>query len=86
VVLGVNTADVKEAVVEILEQNRVEFPNILDTTLEAQMTLMKYETVGASAVPMTYLIDREGKVMNAWYGYDKKKAQEAVKELKLDEP
>ena len=31
-------------------------------------------------------IDREGMVMDAWYGYDKKKTEEAVKELKLDKP
>ena len=86
VVLGVNTADVKEIAAELLEQDGVSFPNILDTTMAAQMTMMKYETLGGmSAVPMTYLIDREGKVMHAWYGYDKEKAEEAVKELKLDE-
>ena len=86
VVLGINTADAKEVVAELLEQNGVEFPNVLATSPEAWKAMMKYETLrGRSAVPMTYLIDREGKVMDAWYGYDNKKTEEAIKKLKLDE-
>ena len=34
---------------------------------------------------MTYVIDREGKVMAAWYGYNKEKTAEAVGKLKMDE-
>ncbi len=85
VVLGVNTADVKEIAAKLLEEKGVTFPNILDTTMEANGALRKYETGGGSAVPMTYVIDREGKVMDAWYGYDKKKTAECVEKLKLDE-
>lgn len=85
VVLGVNTADAKEKAVEMLEQNAVSFPNILDTSQEGWKAMMKYETLGGmSAVPMTYLVDREGKVVEAWYGYQKGKAQKTVQELKLD--
>ena len=40
---------------------------------------------GWSAVPMTYLIDRDGKVMDAWYGFDRKKAEEAFHKLELAE-
>jgi outer membrane lipoprotein-sorting protein len=58
---------------------------ILDTTTEAFMAMAKYETFrGRSAVPMTYVIDREGKAVDAWYGYQKKKTEEAVKKLKLN--
>jgi hypothetical protein len=33
--------------------------------------LGKYQTItGFSAVPLNYLIDPEGKVVDAWYGYD----------------
>ena len=85
-VLGVNTADAKDKVVDVVERNRVDFPNILDTKMEAVKAMMKYETLsGMSSVPMTYIIDREGKVMDAWYGYQKKKTEEAVKKLKLNE-
>ena len=71
VVLGVNTADAKEIAAEMLAQDGVDFPNVLDPSPEAWEAMQKYETLGGrSAVPMTYLIDREGKVFLAWYGYD----------------
>lgn len=45
---------------------------------------MRYETLaGMSAVPMTYLIDREGKVVEAWYGYELGRAEKALKKLGL---
>jgi hypothetical protein len=70
VVLGVNTADAKEIAVEMLEQDGVSFPNVLDSSPEAWEAMRAYETLGGrSAVPMTYLIDREGKIVIAWYGY-----------------
>jgi hypothetical protein len=34
---------------------------------------------------MTYIIDREGKVIDAWYGDVKEKREAAIKRLKLDE-
>ena len=33
------------------------------------------------AVPMTYLIDREGKVVEAWYDYRQGQAEKALKKL-----
>jgi peroxiredoxin len=43
---------------------------------------MQYETLGGmSAVPMTYLIDREGKVVEAWYDYRQGQAEKALKKL-----
>ncbi len=84
-VLGVNMSDAQEKVTDILDKNGVNFPNVLDTSLEARNAMMKYETLGGmSAVPMTYLVDREGKVMDAWYGYHKRKTQKAVRALKLE--
>jgi len=57
---------------EVIENAEIEFSNILDTTTDAQMAMMKYETLsGTTAVPMTNVIDREGNVIDAWYGYEK---------------
>jgi peroxiredoxin len=36
-----------------------------------------------SAVPMTYVIGRDGKVVDAWYGYEKGRAEKALKKLGL---
>jgi peroxiredoxin len=86
IVLGVNTADAKEFVTEVLHQNHVTFPNIVDTSEDASKAMSQYETLGgASAVPMTYIIDREGKVVDAWYGDEQEKRETALKQLKLEE-
>ena len=44
---------------------------------------MQYETLGMSAVPMTYLIGRDGKVVEAWYGYTEGQTESALKKLGL---
>jgi peroxiredoxin/outer membrane lipoprotein-sorting protein len=86
VVLGVNNADAQKFVTEVLQQNHVTFPNVVDTSDDALNALAKYETLaGTSAVPMTYIIDREGKVVDAWYGDDKEKRDAAINRLNLGE-
>ncbi len=45
--------------------------------------MAQYETLGMSAVPMTYIIGRDGKVVDAWYGYDKDRTQKTLKKLGL---
>lgn len=85
VVLGINSADERAIARQLLKENGVQFPNILDTSMDAWRAIAQYETFrGWSAVPMTYLIDRDGKVMDAWYGFDKKKTEAAFKKLRLD--
>jgi hypothetical protein len=43
---------------------------------------MEHETLrGISAVPMTYLISRHGKVAEAWYEYREGQAEIALKRL-----
>lgn len=82
-VLGVNTSDDRKIALDYLAENKVTFPNILDSSMQANMAMMRYETLGMSAVPMTYLIDREGKVVDAWYGYEEGRAEKAIKKLGL---
>ena len=80
--LGVNESDDRTIAVEYLKANKVTFPNILDVSPAANRAMTQYETLaGMSAVPMTYLIDREGKVVEAWYGYQKGRAERALKKL-----
>jgi peroxiredoxin len=84
VVLGINTADDRKIALDYLKENSVTFPNILDASFQAQRVMTGYETqTGRSAVPMTYLIDREGKVVEAWYGYEPGRAEKALKKLGL---
>jgi hypothetical protein len=83
VVLGVNTADDRKIALEYLKENQVTFPNAFDTSTAATRAMMEYETLGMSAVPMSYLIGRDGKVVEAWYGYEDGRAEKALKKLGL---
>jgi peroxiredoxin len=84
VVLGVNTADDRKIALDYMKANEVTFPNILDASDGANRAVSQYETLGGmSAVPMTYVIGRDGKVMEAWYGYEEDRARKALKKLGL---
>jgi peroxiredoxin len=71
VVLGFDCADDKQIALETLRDNGVTFPNIIDSSDTAlKVCFQEYQGKWGSAVPMSYVIDREGKVVNAWYGYE----------------
>ncbi len=72
-VIGINICDIKKLIIDLLEENSVTYPNIIDDSPVAQDLYFKqYEKpTGYAAVPMNYLIGRDGKVVEAWYGYDK---------------
>ena len=71
VVLGFDASDDKKIALEMLRENGVTFPNILDSSEAAKKVCHKdYQGPYGSAVPMSYIIDRDGKIVDAWYGYD----------------
>ncbi len=72
----------RKIALDYLKANRVSFPIVLDTSEAAQRAMSQYETLeGMMAVPMTYVINREGKVLDAWYGFEKSREQKALKKL-----
>ncbi len=72
VVLGFDCADDKQIALEMLRDNGVTFPNIIDSSdAAAKVCFQEYQGKWGSAVPMSYVIDGEGKVVLAWYGYEK---------------
>ncbi len=80
--LGVNTADDRKIALDYLKQNGVTFPNALDSSEAAGRAMWQYETLtGMSAVPMTYLIGKDGKVVEAWYDYRPGRAEKLLKQL-----
>ena len=84
VVLGVNTADDRKIALDYMKANDVTFPNILESSDASNRAVAQYETLGGmSAVPMTYVIGRDGKIVDAWYGYEAARTQQAVKKLGL---
>lgn len=71
VVLGFDCADDKQIALEMLRDNGVTFPNIIDSSDAAvKVCFQEYQGKWGSAVPMSCVIDREGKVVLAWYGYE----------------
>ena len=62
------------------------FLNILDSSPEADAAMSQYEILnGKSGVPLTYVIDRDGKIIDAWYGHDPERTTMAVEKLDLEE-
>jgi hypothetical protein len=70
-VLGINGVDDREIAVSYLKELGITFPNVLDASEKADRALGKYQTLeGLSGVPLSYVIDRQGRVADAWYGGD----------------
>jgi len=87
VILGFNSSDDKQIALEFLKENSATFPNILDPSDVAEMIAFKDYKVGG--VPTNYIIDKEGKIIDGWLGYEKghKRALTALEKagLKLED-
>lgn len=64
VVLGFNCSDNKKTALDFMRENSVTFPNVIDSSDAARNYMM-------SRVMLSYIIDKEGKVVDCWHGYDK---------------
>ena len=68
-ILGFDASDDKKIALEMLHENGATFPNIIDSSDAAmKVCFQQYQGRYGSAVPMNYIIDRDGKVVDAWYG------------------
>jgi peroxiredoxin len=76
VVLGFNTIDDKQRALDFMRDNSVTFPNVLDSSVAARRTARNGYKM--SGVPYTYIIDREGKVVDAWAGYDEESHKRGI--------
>lgn len=84
VILGFNASDDKKIALEMMADNKVTFPNIIDASTTARKTVFQdYQRGGSTAVPMSYVIGRDGKIVAGWYGFEKgePKAIAAFKEV-----
>jgi len=68
VILGFNASDDKKIALDFLAENGATFPTILDSSEAAEK--VGFGEYRASGVPLNYIIDRDGKVVDAWYGYE----------------
>jgi peroxiredoxin len=70
-VIGYNCSDDREIALTFIKETGATFPSILDTSQEAlNVCFSRYQTMGWSAVPLNYVIGRDGTVAAAWYGYN----------------
>jgi len=87
VILGFNCSDEKNIALEFLRENGAAFPTILDSSDAATKT--QFRDYKGSGVPLNYVIDPQGKIVDAWYGYEEghKQALAALKKagLKVEE-
>ncbi len=68
IVLGFDFADDRQIALDFLCHCSVTFSNVLDNSDEAVKA--GFFIYGARAAPVNYIIDREGKIADAWLGYD----------------
>jgi len=68
VILGFNCSDDKKIAREFLGENGATFPTILDSSEAA--VKVSWSDYKGSGVPLNYIIDKEGKVVDTWYGYE----------------
>jgi peroxiredoxin len=68
VILGFNCADDKQIALDFMRDNSATFPTILDSSDAAVKT--GFKSYKMSGVPLNYIIDKDGKIVDAWYGYE----------------
>lgn len=84
VILGFNCADDKKIALDFMRENSATFPNILDSSHAAGKVYHRdYRGMG---VPLNYIIDRKGTIVDSWYGYEEghKRAKEALEKLGVE--
>jgi len=83
VILGFNSSDDKEIALEFLRENGATFPTILDSSDVA--TKVSFSDYKGTGVPLNYVIDRQRKIVDAWYGYEEghKRARAALEKAGL---
>lgn len=84
VVLGINVSDDRAMVSDFLRKQQITFPSVLDTS-EAAATVCSGQ-YGGGAVPMNYLIDGDGLIIDAWFGHSMIRATNALKKAGINGP
>lgn len=78
VMIAINVADARDVALEELRRNKIAFTSIVDSSADASRVVsQEYRMTG---VPLNYVIDRDGKIVDGWYGYEESFSQ-AMKAL-----
>lgn len=83
VIIGFNSSDNPKIAKDLILDKGLTYPNIVNSSSLAQeVQFYIYQTSSTgSAVPLNYLIDRDGKIADAWYGFDKSNTEEITKKV-----
>jgi peroxiredoxin len=87
VVVGVDCSDDPRIARQFLAENGATFPTVLDgSPATREVVYRRYQTLtGMSAVPLSYVIDREGRIAASWYGrHDKERLRKVLEGLGLE--
>jgi peroxiredoxin len=69
IVLGFNYTDDKQTARRFIRESALTFPNILDSTEDAKKIMLRDYRNKTQTLPLHYIIDAQGNVMDAWCGY-----------------
>ena len=67
-ILGLNASDDRQIALDFMGANGATFPNTLDSSDAGEK--VAFQDYRNSACPTNYLIDREGKIIEGWCGYE----------------
>ena len=77
-------ADSRKIAQDYLKENHVTFPIILDVSAAGRAAMNQYLALpDLGGDPMTYVIGRDGKIVDGWFGYDPGRTRAAVEKLGL---
>lgn len=77
-------ADSRKIAQDYLKENHVTFPIILDVSPAGRAAMNQYLALpDLGGDPMTYVIGRDGKIVDGWFGYDPARTRAAVGKLGL---
>jgi len=71
VILGLNHTDDRRIARSFLQAGQITFPNILDSSRAALEVTFEAYGYRKTNAPLSYVINREGKIVDAWYGFEK---------------
>lgn len=73
IVLGIDFTDDKTSVGEYLSSNEIAITAVSDTSAYARDLFHSIYQRGAAfrAVPLNYIVDRDGRIADAWYGFER---------------
>jgi peroxiredoxin/outer membrane lipoprotein-sorting protein len=85
VIIGFNYADNKRITQSYMRENSVTFPNVLDSASDAEKVMLRSYKNKTQTVPLNYIIDSQGNVVDAWFGYEEgsKRTSAALKKAGL---